>query len=312
MKPSHLCSPLLTLVLTWTLCLIQVQSTTALQFPLHLPVTLVNIFQHYHAQPNVHTNEVDLEDFWLRARELGDKAKSYSEDLIKKAAERSQVVSRAVGEVKDRIHTIVRGATDWHEELNALRILRAQRSKTARDVSLDLDGITAELEVAFGRVVAELNATFPAPDHAPGHEERVAAVEAALDQAGAALLPVCAKYGMNEERTRVYWDAMRPAIFVAVVTIGDLAEQHPDLLEALLFMAAIAILPEIGIARPLLRLFGWGPTGPAKGSTAAWAQRVFYGAAVSKGSWFAKLQQAAMSGTKWWWLPGWIRRWLGL
>ena len=33
------------------------------------------------------------------------------------------------------------------------------------------------------------------------------------------------------------------------------------------------------------------------GSSAAWAQRTFWGAAVKKGSWFSALQRAGMKGT---------------
>ncbi|KAH9931404.1 uncharacterized protein B0H18DRAFT_1116220 [Fomitopsis serialis] len=36
------------------------------------------------------------------------------------------------------------------------------------------------------------------------------------------------------------------------------------------------------------------PEGPVAGSTAAWAQRVFCGAYIPKGSWFSHLQHAAM------------------
>jgi hypothetical protein len=85
------------------------------------------------------------------------------------------------------------------------------------------------------------------------------------------------------------------------------------------------LIPEYWVLRPLLSLFGFGPTGPVKGATAVsrklgrslltyfagtiapWAQRVFYGAAVSKGSWFAYLDKVAMTLKKpgfWGWVGG--------
>lgn len=107
---------------------------------------------------------------------------------------------------------------------------------------------------------------------------------------------------------------MRPAIESTVVIFGDLAEQHPDLLAALLFTGAMLIIPEYWLLRPLLGVFGFGPTGPVKGTTASWAQRVFYVAAVNKGSWFALLDKAAMTikAPGWWgWLGGVIGVGLG-
>ena len=76
------------------------------------------------------------------------------------------------------------------------------------------------------------------------------------------------------------------------------------------------LIPESWILRPLLSMMGYGPYGPIKGrqsiddyhrqmdlsyyeplgSPAAWAQRRLWGAAVSKGSWFAFLQRAGMKG----------------
>ncbi|KIP05248.1 hypothetical protein PHLGIDRAFT_19771 [Phlebiopsis gigantea 11061_1 CR5-6] len=61
------------------------------------------------------------------------------------------------------------------------------------------------------------------------------------------------------------------------------------------------LIPQGFILRPLLSLIGFGPFGPIKGSTAAWAQRRFWGAAVAKGSWFSVLQRAGMTlGLSWW------------
>ena len=98
-------------------------------------------------------------------------------------------------------------------------------------------------------------------------------------------------------------------------------EQHPVLLETLLFSASIMLIPEAWLLRPLLSLFGFGPYGPVKGenvpvspgcansisdhccltgSLASWSQRRFWGAAVAKGSWFAHLQSAGMKlGSPW-------------
>ncbi|KAH9931418.1 uncharacterized protein B0H18DRAFT_989175 [Fomitopsis serialis] len=79
-----------------------------------------------------------------------------------------------------------------------------------------------------------------------------------------------------------------------IVAIGDLAEQHPYLLETLLVSGVMLIIPESWFLRPLLRLFGMSPEGPVQGSVVAWAQRTFFGGTIPKGSWFSYLQRAAM------------------
>ncbi|KAJ7757722.1 hypothetical protein DFH07DRAFT_695745, partial [Mycena maculata] len=167
---------------------------------------------------------------------------------------------------------------------------------------VSLDDIAEDLQHAFAKVLKELQVMFPPPDKAPGHEDREVVVTAALEKAGAALVMVCAQYGMDEERVRVHWDGtLRPAIHTTVVLIGDLVEQHPDLLTYVLFTGAVMLIPDYWLLRPVFGIFGFGPTGPVKGTTVAWAQRVFYGAAVSKGSWFAFLDSVAISIKA----PGW-------
>jgi len=73
------------------------------------------------------------------------------------------------------------------------------------------------------------------------------------------------------------------------------------------------VLPQLWILRQVLRIFGFGPLGPIKGSflydcdaerlfnmtlivggIAAWLQAWLFGPAIPKGSWFAMLQRLAM------------------
>ncbi|KAJ7853878.1 hypothetical protein B0H13DRAFT_2082005 [Mycena leptocephala] len=238
--------------------------------------TVVEFFQQhaFPKSPLFRTSEVDLEleHFWQRARELGETARQYGEKLIEETAERSKDVREKIGELKERMDEIVHGAKALH--------------------------MAGDLERAFEKVLDELKVMFPAPDQAPGHEERQKVVMVALEKAGGALITVCVKHGMDEKR---------PAIEKMVVLLGDLVEQHPLLLETILITFSVMLIPEYWVLRPLLSLFGFGPTGPVKGTIAPWAQRVFYGAAVSKGSWFAYLDKVAMTLKKpgfWGWVGG--------
>ncbi|KAJ6475677.1 hypothetical protein DFH09DRAFT_1109190 [Mycena vulgaris] len=267
-----------------------VRPVAAAYFPANVAASIPDFTQQYVFADRLRTEELNPEDFWQRARELGDRARRYGDKLLKDAEATSQEVREKIGEFTGRMDALVRGAAALHEELHTSATLQF------------VDAISEDLERAFAAVLEELRVLFPAPEKAPGHAERREAVGVALEKAGAALMGVCVKYGMDEERARQHWDgAMRPAVETIVVLLGDLVEQHPDLLEALLFTGAVVLIPDYWLLRPLLGLFGFGPTGPVKGTTASWAQRVFYGPAVSKKSWFALLDQAAMTIKA----PGW-------
>ncbi|KAJ7822252.1 hypothetical protein B0H13DRAFT_2113042 [Mycena leptocephala] len=251
--------------------------------------------------PLFRTSEVDLEleHFWQRARELGETARQYGEKLIEETAERSKDVREKIGELKERMDEIVHGAKALRDEFQASVKRRTQRSSDGSENNdFSAEDMAGDLERAFEKVLDELKVMFPAPDQAPGHEERQKVVMVALEKAGGALITVCVKHGMDEKR---------PAIEKMVVLLGDLVEQHPLLLETILITFSVMLIPEYWVLRPLLSLFGFGPTGPVKGTIAPWAQRVFYGAAVSKGSWFAYLDKVAMTLKKpgfWGWVGG--------
>lgn len=57
------------------------------------------------------------------------------------------------------------------------------------------------------------------------------------------------------------------AVELTTLCAGDLAEQHPVILETLLFAGVGMLIPESWILRPLLSLFGFGPYGPVKGQS---------------------------------------------
>ncbi|KAF8548036.1 hypothetical protein OG21DRAFT_1501251 [Imleria badia] len=94
--------------------------------------------------------------------------------------------------------------------------------------------------------------------------------------------------------------ALKPQVQRLTVVIGDIYEQHPRLVLAFLVFIVLLILLQSWILRLFLRLFGFGPLGPVKGSPAACLQRYFWGAAVASGSWFAWFQAAGMGVFPWW------------
>ncbi|KAF7355688.1 hypothetical protein MSAN_01486600 [Mycena sanguinolenta] len=272
------------------------------QLNVTLPGSILGFFQKYvpsqSATFRAEESDPDPEEFWQRARELGDAARKYGQKLMDDAAATSQDVREKIEEIKDRLQAIVSGATALHNLQTSTQSMPAGRSSDEKST------VAEDLERALGRVVEELQAMFPPPAEAPGHGERQKMVVMALEKIGVELKAVCAKHGMDEDFVAAHWETIQGAIEKLVVLLGDLVEQHPNLLSALLFTGAAMLIPEDWVLRPVLGLFGFGPTGPGKATAAAWAQRVFYGAAVPKGSWFAFLQQAAMKSTAESWLSG--------
>ncbi|KAF8076827.1 hypothetical protein FPV67DRAFT_1472795 [Lyophyllum atratum] len=70
---------------------------------------------------------------------------------------------------------------------------------------------------------------------------------------------------------------------------GELIDDHP-IIFAIIEFGGFLLVPESWLLRPILGLFGFGSRGISKGSAAASLQRIFWGGAVRKGSWFAMLQ----------------------
>ena len=234
-------------------------------------------------------------------------------------------MTEKIDEFRSTFQNIVSTSSEIREHMTEL----TQRGLT-------LDQISDELGVIFNDILAHLKKAFPPPDQAPSHEARQEMVTSVLDRAEQGLQGFARKHGMSEdglENLRSSFDRLKPHVEKLVVItgtpppvaalqfvsepslLGDLIEQHPVLFSTLVFSAAAMLIPESWFLRPLLSLMGYGPYGPIKGeqlindyrqagfsynwspgSPAAWAQRRFWGAAVSKGSWFAFLQRAGMKG----------------
>ncbi|KAI0954509.1 hypothetical protein AcW1_006384 [Taiwanofungus camphoratus] len=172
--------------------------------------------------------------------------------------------------------------------------LRAEPSAMADAHGDGLQLVSDGLDALFMALLEELQDEFPPLETAPSHAERRASVSRVMERAEEAMVRFCADRGMPAEGVKSQLDGLFPHMEKLVVMMGDLAEQHPVLLENLLLSGAVMLIPETWILRPLLRLFGFGSSGPVKGSAAAWAQRVFFGAVVKEDAWFSFLQRAGM------------------
>jgi hypothetical protein len=224
MQVKTLCLPLLAFI--FTLSFTKLPPVTAVYYPAHLggalPGSVLAFLQHYVPSPNAifHTQEVDLdlEHFWQRARELGDTARRHGEKLMEDAAARSKDLRDKIGELKARMDSIVHAATALHE-LQKLRIKRRE-SDDGDDSPVSTTDLAGDLERALEKVLEELQVMFPAPNKAPGHEDRRKVVSLALEKAGAELKTVCGKHGMDEESVAAHWETIQGAIENMVVLLG--------------------------------------------------------------------------------------------
>ncbi|KAI0026854.1 hypothetical protein K488DRAFT_91768 [Vararia minispora EC-137] len=230
------------------------------------------------------------EDWWNQAEALGYKLKRWTDAELAKARK-------------------VAGAGIDAFRQHADGVVIAARHLSMHVAQGEQQAVHDELARALEDTLEEMRAAFPPPEDAPGHEARREAVRRALALAAEKIVEVLrGRIGVDEETLRRDVRAVCAALEPMIVTAGDLVEQHPVLAETFIIVGAAllgALIPEWFILRPLIRVFGFGPLGPVKGSPAAWAQRYFWGAAVAEGSWFAALQRAGMIGV------GWLTRVIG-
>lgn len=221
--------------------------------------------------------------FWQYALSLGQRGQDYGGFLIHEAAQKEDPTTAArLYDVRSTMQVIVQDTADLKE------LIIAQ----VHDESFD--DVRRGIETTLANIFEELKDRFPPPDHALSHVERKGNVTLVVNIVEEALLKFGVEHGMSEEQLKMRLAPIMKHIEDVVVAIGDLAEQHPYLLQTLLVSGVMIIIPESWFLRPLLRFFGFTPKGPAKGSLAAWTQRTFYGGTITKGSWFSYLRRAAM------------------
>ncbi|KAL4254187.1 hypothetical protein ABKN59_004544 [Abortiporus biennis] len=152
-----------------------------------------------------------------------------------------------------------------------------------------VNAVSQDLEKQIQPVLNNIKDSSPPTDHALSHEDRQQTVDHILDEVGVIIIQVFCHgiLRLDEEDVTKIWTVIKFGLSEVLVTTGDLVEQHPEIF----FLVIGLILEEWILARSLLRLFGWGPLGPIKGSLAAFLQSRIFGASIPKGTWFAVLQR---------------------
>ncbi|KAK7457192.1 hypothetical protein VKT23_010490 [Stygiomarasmius scandens] len=285
-----------------------------------IPQTNAVDFDFLEWPPKISFDE-ELSEFREKISDFGDKISTYTDALLEEVnTSIGPSVKSLIDDLQSKINSIVSspGLEALHSELESH--LLAMHNSTCKDGTNDIDAdgpsssCSSDKEVNllaldgfFEFLTSELESTVDAfrvefsadPSTALNHEQRKEAVEALMDRVEEVIVEVMNdRVAVPREVTREHIAGVKAVIVSVIVLIGDLVEQHPWLFEFILFSLFIEILAEIRILRIILQCFGLGPVGPAKGSPAAWAQRIFFGGRITKGSWLSALQRVAMKGGK--------------
>jgi len=222
-------------------------------------------------------------DFWIKASELGDMLHDYTAYKLEDISNQYKIIDK-ITDLKNATNTLVQGIRD----------LMPVIEKSASGI--DFEKAREDLESRLSMIPKLLKEEFPEPSKAPSHEDRVKFFDRVFEIASAEVVTVLGKFGMEKDEVIEKLNRIEPPLKKVIVTIGDIIEQHPILLEVLVISTTILTV-EIVFMRPLLSLLGFSPVGPVSGSLAAWAQSRLFGGTVPAGSWFSYLQRAAMSAS---------------
>jgi len=217
----------------------------------------------------------------------------------------SEDVEMGVHYVEDRLqelaNTITSTADHFRDSIVSLS-LSVQKFQKEILSKLEAEGHTLEvlfekIEAQFEVTLEELQSEFSVPlpeEQSLRQKQRETFVSEALFKVENVVVDVASELGISREDARNSFQNVSPHIERFLLVSGVLADNHPDLVGFLIFSGITLLVPESWLLRPLLALFGFGKLGPVKGSVATWAQKNFFGAIVSEGSWFAILQAAGM------------------
>jgi len=221
-------------------------------------------------------------DFWRSAKDLGDKANIYKEKILREAAADYAPIAYKINEFQETMNRVVTSAEAMAPLILQHVDLEEFQNRLVAELSRGLEGLKEEL-------------SEPLPENqTERYHQQAIRFARALDIAEDELVNVCGFWKIPEADVRMKFGDIKPHLNHGLLITANLVNNHPVLFETLLFSAVIIIIPQGLILRPILTLFGFGPSGPIKGSFAAFAQRFFFGAAVKEGSWFSMLQRAGM------------------
>ncbi|KAG6375252.1 hypothetical protein JVT61DRAFT_3468 [Boletus reticuloceps] len=203
--------------------------------------------------------DVTLETF-LRVKAV---FKAFVEPNLPSSSDFWELVKESEDNLQDCVHSVLEAAATYFESTKFTDI-RLTMNHIVNATTTFRDNIKDALDahhVTFDTFSEELEGILW-----QYHAERAEIVDKVLDDTEQALIKLATRFGIQEEVVTTYLDALKPQVHVLIVTIGDINEQHPKLFPALAFSVVVLLIPESWILRPFLRVFGFGPYGPVKGT----------------------------------------------
>ncbi|KAF8200944.1 hypothetical protein BJ912DRAFT_921510 [Pholiota molesta] len=200
-------------------------------------------------------------DFWEEARKLGDKAVQYANEQIESIADHNTSIT-------DDIHNY---KASWTQVVKTIGELRP--GMNADSQLIEIRHLEDEDYAFFFNKIWKRFLNEPLPENqSERYKQREVVINLALNMTEDVLVEAYDILDMPEEEVREKFGHVKPHIRQAILVMGNLADNHPEIVDIILFGAAI--------------LFGISPIGPVKGSPAAWAQRYFFGGTIPAKSWF--------------------------
>ncbi|KAJ3569852.1 hypothetical protein NP233_g4776 [Leucocoprinus birnbaumii] len=239
-----------------------------------------------------------LEEFWDEAQQLGPKVgQVVLDEIVKVYTETTYMVDN----LRSATNSIVEEA----------RHLRKELETVIEQKNITMEHLSDTLSEEMGKVYLELTREKSIGELPKNRRERSQArgelVREVSQKVEKAYILAMVKLGVPSEQADQQFQRVTPKIEHIVLVIGNFIDDHPKLLELVIFSASMLLLPEIQILRPIMSMFGFGPLGPIRGeyprTTAAWLQSRFWGGFVKSGSWFSILQRVGMTLT-----GSWIQR----
>lgn len=160
----------------------------------------------------VSSASMQIDSFWREVATSSDKAREYAEARLNDFQSDPEKTAQ-ITEFRALDNELVTAGN----ELQAVVDNAAQAGNADAQHVNENDGNS---EKPFGSIFERLQAAFPPPDHAPGHEERQRSIHNALAEVQTALANFLLQLGVPEESFRGVLDKLFPVLERIMVLIG--------------------------------------------------------------------------------------------
>ncbi|KAL9711368.1 hypothetical protein Ac2012v2_005914 [Leucoagaricus gongylophorus] len=208
-----------------------------------------------------------------------------------------QVIKNSSSEVANGIRDIKNSLVQVVEQAQQIRT-DIQKAIDEKDITMEhvTEMFTREIAAISEKIEDLLSKDHGAPleDRTEKAEARTRLVDKVMDKIQIVYIRVLVEVGIPREQAENQAGHLFAMFKRLLLTLGEFIDNHPHLLELLIFAVSKLFLPEILILRPIMTLIGSGPVRGEGFLSAASAQKILFGATIPTGSWFSILQRIGM------------------